>query len=63
MKAKLTLPVDVLVSSGLTESDCLIELAVHLFGQRRVTMDQALRISNLGRVEFEEELAKRQPRQ
>jgi predicted HTH domain antitoxin len=54
----LTLPDDVLVTSGLTESDCLIALAVHLYAQRRITVENALQISQLSRVEFDDALAK-----
>lgn len=59
MTAKLTLPEDVLVNSGLTESDCLIELAVFLYAQRRITVENALQISQLSRVAFDDAFAKR----
>lgn len=59
MSTKLTIPDDILQAAGLTERECLIELAVHLYAERRVTIAQALRLSGLTRSEFEEELARR----
>jgi predicted HTH domain antitoxin len=56
---ELTIPDDILEDAGLTEADCLIELAVHLYAERRVTIGQALRISRISRAGFEEELARR----
>ena len=59
LTAKLTLPDDVLVNPGLTERDCLIELAIHLYAQRRITVENALEISQLSPVEFDDAFATR----
>ena len=59
MSKELTIPDDILEAAGLTETDCLIELAVHLYAERRITIGQALRISRLSRADFEKELARR----
>ena len=59
MSTQLTIPDDILEAAGLTEKDCLIELAVHLYAERRITLGQALRLSQLSRTELEEELARR----
>ena len=59
MSTKLTIPDDILEAAGLTERDCLIELAVHLYTERRITFGQALRLSQLTRAELEKELARR----
>lgn len=59
MSKELTIPDDILEAAGLTEADCLIELAVHLYAERRVTIGQALRISRLSRADFVKELARR----
>lgn len=61
MAAKLTLPDDFLVTSGLTESECLIALAVHLFAQHRITVDQAVLLSGLDRENFDQAFEKRLP--
>jgi predicted HTH domain antitoxin len=61
VSAKLTLPEDFLVASGLTESDCLIELAVHLCARRRISVEQAVRLSGLSREEFDDAFEKREP--
>ena len=45
MSTELTIPDDILEAAGLTERDCLIELAVHLYAERRITLGQALRLS------------------
>lgn len=59
MSTELTIPDDILEAAGLTERDCLVELAVHLYAQRRLRIGQALRLSRLSRAEFEKELARR----
>ena len=55
----MRIPDDILEAAGLTEQECLIELALHLYAQRRLAFGQALRLSGLNRVEFENELARR----
>jgi predicted HTH domain antitoxin len=59
VSTKLTIPDDVLQAAGLTERECLVGLAVHLYTERRVTIAQAVRLSGLTRSELEEELARR----
>jgi predicted HTH domain antitoxin len=59
VSTELTIPDDILEAAGLTERDCLIELAVHLYADRRITLGQALRLSQLSRAELEKELARR----
>ena len=54
----LDVPDEILKRAGLTEQDCLSELAVHLYAERRITHGEALRISGLSRQAFEQELAK-----
>ena len=56
---KLEIPDDILKSSGLTEEDCLIELSVRLYADRRISLAQALRLSRLDRFAFESQLARR----
>ena len=60
MSTELTIPDDILEAAGLTERECLIELAVQLYAQRRITIAQALRLSRLNRLDFEKELARRE---
>lgn len=43
----------------MTERECLIELAVRLYEQRRLSIGQALRLCGLTRMNFEAELARR----
>ena len=56
---RLEIPDDIMRVSGLTEQDCLIELSVHLYASRRLSLGQALRLSGLDRFEFERQLAQR----
>jgi predicted HTH domain antitoxin len=56
---KLDIPDDILTSSGLTAADCLIELSVHLYAARRISLAQALRLARLDRFAFESQLARR----
>ena len=56
---KLEIPDDILKSSRLTEEDCLIELSVRLYADRRISLAQALRLSRLDRLAFASQLARR----
>ncbi len=56
---RLEIPDDIMKLSGLTEQDCLIELSIHLYASRRLSLGQALRLSGLNRLEFEHQLAQR----
>jgi predicted HTH domain antitoxin len=58
MSTRLTIPDDILAAAGLTEQECLTELAVHLYAQRRIKIGHALRLSKLTREQFEQELAR-----
>lgn len=59
MSTRLTIPDGILEAAGLTEQECLVELAVQLYAQRRIRIGRALRLSQLTRQEFEQELARR----
>ena len=56
---ELRIPEDILEAAGLTEKECLTELAVHLYADRRLAFAQALRLAGMTRIEFEKELAQR----
>ncbi len=58
MSTHLTIPDGILEAAGMTEQDCLIELAVQLYAQRRIKIGPALRLSQLARREFDQELAR-----
>ena len=58
VSVELRIPEDILEAAGLTEQECLIELAVHLYAERRLAFAQALRLARLNRLEFEKELAR-----
>jgi predicted HTH domain antitoxin len=59
VSAEMRIPEDILEAAGLTERECLIELAIHLYATRRLAFAQALRLAGLDRLEFEKELARR----
>ena len=40
---------DILEAAGVTEQECLIELAVHLYAERRLAFAHALRLAGLRR--------------
>ncbi len=50
----MRIPEDILEAAGVTEPECLIELAVHLYAERRLAVAHALRLAGL---EFEKELS------
>ena len=56
---QLDIPDDIMQSSGLTEAECMIELGVHLYAARRISLRQALRLSGLDLLAFEQHLARR----
>ena len=58
MSTHLTIPDGILEVAGMTEKDCLIELAVQLYAQRRIKIAHALRLSQLTRRDFEQELGR-----
>ncbi len=58
MSTRLAIPDDILAAAGLTEQECLIELAIQLYAQRRIKIGHALRLSQLTREQFEQELAR-----
>jgi predicted HTH domain antitoxin len=59
MATTLKIPEDIIKAVGLTERECLIELAVHFYAERRIKLGHALRLSGLSRLDFEKELAQR----
>ena len=59
MATTLKIPDDIVKATGRTEHEFLVELAVHLYAERRLKLGHALRLSGLGRLEFENELAQR----
>jgi len=52
-------PSGLMNTAGLTERDCILELAVQLYASRRLPYGQALRLSGLDRRAFHFELARR----
>ena len=55
----IDVPDDILKRAGLTAQDCLVELAVHLYAERRLPLAEALRLSALSRADFEKARADR----
>ncbi|MTJ10018.1 MULTISPECIES: UPF0175 family protein [unclassified Anabaena] len=55
----LTISDEVLNSSGMTGSELLVEIAIMLFLQERVSLGKASKIAEMNYVEFQELLAKR----
>lgn len=50
---------EILQSARLTEAELKQELAIMLFHQDRLTLGQASRLANMGRIEFQRLLAGR----
>jgi len=44
---------------GMTESEFLIEMAVHLYDIGKISMGQARRFADIDQISFQQELAKR----
>ena len=55
----LTISDEILGSAGLSDRELLIEIAVMLFQQERVSLGKASKIANMNYVEFQELIAKR----
>lgn len=50
----------VIKSTGLTDDDLKLKLALLLYQDRKVSLGQGGRLSGLGTVQFQQELGKRQ---
>lgn len=55
----LTISDDVLQSAGLTETEARIEIACRLFDADKLTLWSAVQFAEMTRLEFEEELRRR----
>lgn len=55
----LVIPKEVLTDIHMSRDEMLIELAIHLYDIRRLTMGQAKRLAGLDQVAFQHEMAKR----
>jgi predicted HTH domain antitoxin len=54
----ITLPTDILEAARLTPDDLVREIAVMLFTQERITLEQGARLAGMGRLEFQQMLAR-----
>ncbi|MFM9903885.1 MAG: UPF0175 family protein [Pyrinomonadaceae bacterium] len=55
----LVIPKDLLAKMHMSRDEMLIELAVHLYDIRRLTMGQAKRLAGIDQIAFQHEMAKR----
>ena len=56
---QITIPSSVINSSGLTEEQVKLGIAVSLFQMEILTLAQGARLAGLHRMQFQQELAKR----
>ena len=50
---------EILESSGLSETDFMLEIAIMLFQQEKISIGKASRIAGMNQIEFQHLLAKR----
>lgn len=55
----LIVPKELLNQLHMAPDEMLIELATHLYSQKRLSMGKAKRLANLDQISFQRELAKR----
>lgn len=55
----LIIPKEILENIHISRDEMLIELAVHLYDTRRLTMGQAKSLAGLDQIEFQNEMASR----
>lgn len=55
----LVIPKEVLQNTHMSRDEMLIEIAVHLYDIRKLTMGQAKRLAGLDQIAFQHEMAKR----
>jgi predicted HTH domain antitoxin len=55
----VAVPDDLVRSAGLTETGLVVEMALLLYGQERLTIEQAARFARMDRMEFLNLLASR----
>lgn len=59
MGADLNIPENVLLSARISADELLIELAVYLYDQERLSIGQAKNLAQTDLISFQKELAKR----
>ena len=55
----IEIPDSILQKSGLRENDILLQLAILLFEQEKLTLAEASELARLHQIQFQKELAKR----
>ncbi|MBP9664838.1 MAG: UPF0175 family protein [Pyrinomonadaceae bacterium] len=55
----LIVPKEFLQSAKMSEDEMLIELATHLYAEKKLSMGKAKRLAGLDLISFQKELAKR----
>lgn len=55
----LTIPSEIVRQSNMTPDELMLEFGIFLYLREKLTLAQAARISKLGRIEFQRELANR----
>ena len=55
----LIVPKEFLVSAGMSEDEMRIDLAAHLYAEKRLSMGKARELAGLDLISFQKELAKR----
>lgn len=55
----LVIPDDILLATGMSESELKTEIAVFLFQKEKLTLEQASRLAGLQRLQFQHLLASR----
>ena len=59
MTADLIIPKEVLQAAKISPAELKIDIAVHLYEQKKLSMGQAKRLAGLNQLEFQKEMAKR----
>ena len=55
----VVIPANIVEATKLNKNELLIEVAVYLYSQERLTLEQASKLAELGRISFQKELAER----
>lgn len=55
----VVIPANIVEATQLNVQEFLVEVAVHLYSQERLTLEQASQLAQLHRIDFQKELAAR----
>lgn len=57
--SEITIPEDIVTATQLSAEELLLEIAIYLYQRERLTLEQASKLAQLSRLDFQRQLAAR----